>query len=58
MVKQTLKRKQPNFSEGYYGYRNFSHLLEHAAEQGLLQVEENTRSGGYKVLGLGRGYEE
>jgi uncharacterized protein (TIGR00288 family) len=53
LVKQTLKRKRPNFSESYHGYRNFSQLLEDARDRGLLELEENKRSGGFIVLGLG-----
>jgi uncharacterized protein (TIGR00288 family) len=30
MVKQTLKRRKPGFSESYYGYRSFGELLEDA----------------------------
>jgi len=53
LVKQTLQRKRPNFSEGYYGYRNFSELLEDAQEQGLLELQKDEKSGGYVVLGFG-----
>jgi uncharacterized protein (TIGR00288 family) len=53
LVKQTLKRKQPHFTESYFGYRNFSHLLEDAQTRGLLELEADTRSGGYMVQGFG-----
>lgn len=53
LVKQTLKRKRPNFSESYHGYRNFSDLLEEVQRRGLLELEEDPRSGGYLVVGLG-----
>jgi uncharacterized protein (TIGR00288 family) len=53
LVKQTLQRKRPNFSEGYYGYRNFSELLEDAQDQGLLELQKDEKSGGYVVLGFG-----
>jgi uncharacterized protein (TIGR00288 family) len=53
LVKQTLKRKRPNFSETFYGYRNFSHLLEDAQERGLLELEKDEKSGGYIILGFG-----
>ncbi len=36
LVKQTVKRVYPGFDESYYGYRNFSDLLEHAAKEGLI----------------------
>ncbi len=53
LVKQTLQRKRPNFSESYYGYRNFSELLEDAEGRGLLELKEDEKSGGYIVLGFG-----
>lgn len=52
MVKQTLKRKRPTFSERFHGYRNFSQLLEDARDRDLLELEASS-SGGYLVLGLG-----
>jgi len=53
LVKQTLQRKRPNFSESYYGYRNFSELLEDAENRGLLELQQDEKSGGYIVLGFG-----
>jgi hypothetical protein len=52
-IKQTLKRKQPNFSETFHGYRSFNELLEDAERRGLLQLQKDERSGGYVVVGLG-----
>ena len=49
MVKQTLKRRKPGFNESYYGFRAFSQLLEEAERQGLITLEHDKRSGGYKV---------
>jgi uncharacterized protein (TIGR00288 family) len=46
MVKQALKRRQPGFNESYYGFRSFSRLLEEAAARGLIEVEEDEKSGG------------
>lgn len=57
MVKQTLKRKRPTFSESYHGYRSFSRLLEDARDRGLLEIEASS-SGGYLVLGLGPATDE
>lgn len=51
MVKQTLKRRKPGFSETYHGFRSFSQLLEEASEQGLLQLERDQKSGGYIIRG-------
>lgn len=53
MVKQTLKRKRPNFSETFHGYRNFNELLEEMAELGLLEMQKDARSGGYRIEGFG-----
>ena len=49
MVKQTLKRKHPNFSEGHYGFRNFSQLMEAVRDTGDVVLERDARSGGYVV---------
>ncbi len=49
MVKQALKRRQPGFNETYYGFRSFSRLLEEAAARGLIEVEEDEKSGGVIV---------
>jgi uncharacterized LabA/DUF88 family protein len=53
-VKQVLKRKRPNFAESYYGYGSFNDLLEDARKRGLLKIEKDEKSGGYRVLALGR----
>lgn len=53
MVKQTLKRKRPNFSERFHGYRSFSELLEDAQKRGLLDVSKDERSGGYIITSFG-----
>ena len=53
MVKQTLKRKQPTFSETFHGYRNFNQLLEDMRERGLLELKKDARSGGYLIQGFG-----
>ena len=51
-IKQTLKRKRPEFSEVFHGYRNFNELLEDAERRGLLKLQKDAPSGGYIVLGL------
>ena len=48
-VKQTLKRRQPGFSERYHGFRTFGSLLEEAESRGLLQLEHDEKSGGYII---------
>jgi len=52
LIKQTLKRKRPMFSESFHGYRNFSQLLADAQRRGLLTLED-APAGGYVVVGLG-----
>jgi len=49
MVKQTLKRREPGFSESYHGFSNFSELLEEAQKQNLLALEYDEKSGGYII---------
>jgi len=45
MVKQTLKRRKPGFSESYYGYRSFGELLEDGMKRKLLVLERDDKSG-------------
>lgn len=52
MIKQTMKRKRPDFDEGYYGYSTFSKLLEDAAKQGILELKKDQRSGTYIITGF------
>ena len=49
MIKQTLKRRKPGFSESHYGYRSFGELLKEAAEAGILEMERDEKSGGYII---------
>jgi len=53
IVKQTLKRKRPNFSETWHGYRTFSQLLEDARKRKLLEIQKDEKSGGYVILAFG-----
>ncbi len=53
MVKQTIKRKRPQFAETYHGYRNFNQLLEDARDRGLLEIEKDKKSGGYIITAFG-----
>lgn len=50
MIKDTIKRKRPAFTESAYGFRSFSELLEEAARQGLVQLTRDVRSGGTYVV--------
>jgi len=53
MIKDTMKRKKPSFDESYYGYRSFTHLLEEADNQGVVDIERNPKSGTYVVTRFG-----
>ena len=52
MVKQTLKRQRPGFSESFYGFDSFSELLDEARERGQITLELDERSGGYIIRDL------
>jgi hypothetical protein len=52
MVKQALKRRQPEFNESYYGFTSFNKLLEEARDRGTLELELDEKSGGYIISGL------
>jgi uncharacterized protein (TIGR00288 family) len=49
LVKETMKRKQPQFSEQYHGYRSFNRLLEDAEKHGLVKIHRDDRSGTYVI---------
>jgi uncharacterized protein (TIGR00288 family) len=49
MVKPTLQRRKPGFTESYYGYRSFRDLLEDAKKRKLLEVERDEKSGQYQI---------
>ena len=51
MIKQTLKRRKPGFSESSYGFSSFGRLLAEAGANGILELERDERSGGYIVKG-------
>jgi uncharacterized protein (TIGR00288 family) len=53
LVKDTMKRKKPSFSESAYGYRSFSALLEAARGYGLVTLRKDARSGTWVVDGFG-----
>ena len=58
MVKQTMIRKNPAFSESYYGYSTFSKLLEDAVKHKVVSLKRDDRSGTYIITGVaedGRG---
>jgi uncharacterized protein (TIGR00288 family) len=49
LVKDTIRRKRPSFSESDYGFRSFTDLLEEAEEKGLVTLREDPRSGTHFV---------
>jgi uncharacterized protein (TIGR00288 family) len=51
MIKQALKRRNPSFSESYYGFSSFGDLLETAQKRELLSLERDEKSGNYLVRG-------
>ena len=54
MVKDTMKRKRPAFSERAHGYRTFSDLLEDAQKHGYIELRTDPTSGTYVVVGFAR----
>jgi uncharacterized LabA/DUF88 family protein len=47
LLKDTLKRRRPDFSETYYGFRTFGNLLEEAEKHGLFEFGRDEKSGTY-----------
>lgn len=51
-LKDTMKRKRPQFSESTYGYRSFTALLREAAELGFIEIHQDPKSGTTAVDGF------
>jgi uncharacterized protein (TIGR00288 family) len=49
LVKDTMKRKQPQFNEEYHGYSSFTRLLEDAQKNGLITLRKDQKSGTYVI---------
>ena len=49
-----MKRRNPGFSESYYGFRAFGDLLEEARKRGLLELVRDEKSGGYVIRAVPR----
>ena len=47
VLKEAIKRRKPDFSESYYGFRAFGNLLEEAQARGLLGFGRDEKSGTY-----------
>lgn len=52
LVKDTMKRKRPAFSEAALGYGSFSELLEEAQEAGIVTLRKDERSRTYVVAAV------
>ena len=52
LLKDTMKRKRPAFSEVALGYGSFSELLEDAQVAGIVTLRKDDRSGTYVVTGV------
>ncbi|MBQ9058549.1 MAG: NYN domain-containing protein [Atopobiaceae bacterium] len=52
LLKLTMRRKRPQFSEGSYGYRSFTNLLQEAASYRLIKIHRDARSGTFMVDGF------
>jgi uncharacterized protein (TIGR00288 family) len=53
MVKQTMKRRRPGFTESAYGYRTFKELVEDAQKHNLLVMTRDEKNGQYTVRLVG-----
>ncbi len=49
MVKQTIRRVYPSFSESYYGAGSFADLLEQVQKEGRVEIEFDEARGNYVV---------
>ncbi len=49
MVKQTMKRRKPGFTESAYGYRSFREMVEDAQKHNLLTIVRDEKPGQYTI---------
>ncbi|OHC91481.1 MAG: NYN domain-containing protein [Sideroxydans sp. RIFOXYB12_FULL_59_6] len=49
MVKPTMQRRRPGFTESYYGYRSFKELIEDAQKHKLVVLVRDEKSGQYMI---------
>jgi uncharacterized LabA/DUF88 family protein len=47
VLKEAIKRRKPDFSESFYGFRTFGNLLEEMKARGLLEFGRDEKSGAY-----------
>ena len=51
-LKDTMRRKRPQFSEGSFGYRSFTALIREAAKLGFIDIHQDPKSGTVVVDGF------
>ena len=49
MVKPTMQRRRPGFTESSYGYRSFRELMEDAQKRHLLTLVRDDKAGQYTI---------
>ena len=47
VLKEAIKRRKPDFSESYYGFRSFGGLLEEMQARGFLEMGRDEKSNAY-----------
>ncbi|MEZ6188276.1 MAG: NYN domain-containing protein [Planctomycetota bacterium] len=52
MIKQTIMRKIPSFSESSYGYATFGEMLQAAVDAKVLEAERDRKTGNWRVIGV------
>jgi hypothetical protein len=52
VIKQTIQRKLPSFTEADFGFSGFSELLEEAERRKLIKLKKDERSGTFIVTGF------
>ncbi len=50
LIKDTMKRKQPSFTEQSYGYSSFGDLLEDAKSHGIVEITRDPKAGGTYIV--------
>ncbi len=53
VLKEAIKRRNPGFSESYYGFRTFGNLLEEAQGRGMLEFGRDEKSSTWVARGTG-----
>jgi uncharacterized LabA/DUF88 family protein len=53
VLKEAIKRRKPDFSESYYGFRSFGGLLEEMQARGFLKMGRDEKSNSYVFRSVG-----